>query len=79
MGYTFSQRNGMGPIPIYPQCRPNKPSQISDACRLKFLINDTNLVEEAAIRQIAPMMSLVGLKQGNIASIGNTSCVYQKS
>ena len=79
MGYTFSQRNGMGPIPIYPQCHPNEPSQISDARRLQFLINDMTLVEEAAIRRIAPMMSIVGLKQGNLASRGNTSCVYQKS
>jgi hypothetical protein len=40
---------------------------------------EITLVEEAAIRRIAPMMSIVGLKQGNLASRGNTSCVYQKS
>jgi len=79
MGYTFSQRNGMGPIPISPQCHPKEPSQISDARRLQFLVNDMTLVEEAAIRRIAPMMYFVGLKQGNLASRGNTSCVYQKS
>ena len=50
MGYTFSQRNGMGPIPIYPQCQPNKPSQFSDARKLQFLMRDMTLVEEFAIR-----------------------------
>jgi hypothetical protein len=79
MGLTFSQRNGMGPIPIYPQCQPNEPSQFSDARRLQFLMRDMTLVEEYAIRRIAPMMSIVRLKQGNLASRGNTSCVYQKS
>ena len=43
------------------------------------LVNNLTGAEEAAIRQIAPLISIVSLRNGNIASRGNTSCVYQKS
>jgi hypothetical protein len=35
--------------------------------------------EEAAIRRITPMVSIVRLTQGNLAAKGNTSCLFQKS
>lgn len=35
--------------------------------------------EEAAIRQITPLISIVRLTHGNIGSKGNTSCVWQQS
>ena len=47
MGYTFSQQNGMGPIPIYPQCQPNKPSQFSDALRLLALSANLTILAHA--------------------------------
>ena len=35
--------------------------------------------EEAAIRQITPLISIVRLNHGNLATKGNTSCVWQQS
>ena len=35
--------------------------------------------EEAAIRQITPLISIVRLDHGNLATKGNTSCVWQQS
>ena len=42
-------------------------------------LNNLTGAEEAIIRQIAPLISIVTLCNGNLASRGNTLCVYQKS
>ena len=75
----MSSRNGFGPVPIPPamdECR----SEMVRVWRIIYdLVNNLTGAEEAAIRQIAPLISIVSLRNGNIASRGNTSCVYQKS
>ena len=75
----MSSRNGFGPVPIPPamdECR----SEMVRVWRIIYdLVNNLTGAEEAAIRQIAPLISIVSLCNGNITSRGNTSCVYQKS
>ena len=36
-------------------------------------------IEEAAIRQITPLVSIVKLAHGNIGSKGNTTCMWNHS
>ena len=36
-------------------------------------------IEEAAIRQITPLISIVKLAYGNIGSKGNTTCMWNES
>ena len=78
-GRYLSSRNGFGPVPIPPamdECR----SEMVRVWRIIYdLVNNLTGAEEAAIRQIAPLISIVSLCNGNIASRGNTLCVYQKS
>ena len=69
----------MGPIPTIPPPADDEPRQITVARKLRELLPTLTAVEEAAIRQIAPLLSVIRLAHGNIASRGNTSCVWQKS
>ena len=75
----MSSRNGFGPVPIPPAinvCR----SRMELIWRIIYdFVNDLTGADEAAIRQIAPLISIVSLRNGNIAVRGITSCVYQKS
>ena len=48
-------------------------------CCLFSLLSNLIAAEEAAIRQITPLISIVQLNHGNIGCKGNTSCVWQKS
>ena len=81
MGYSFSQRNGMGPMPVIPPAAVDveEPPQLTAARELRQLLSTLTSAEEAAIRQICPMISIVRLGQGNLAAKGNTSCVWQRS
>lgn len=49
------------------------------ARELQELLSTFTSAEEAATRQIVPMLSIVRLSQGNIGAKGNTSCVWQES
>jgi hypothetical protein len=69
----------MGPIPIIPQQTNMESYHITKARELRNLLSNFTAVEEAAIRQIAPTLSIVRLSQGSLASKGNTSCVWHKS
>jgi hypothetical protein len=69
----------MGPSPIYSRAQHNEPSQLTDARSLQTLMENMTLAEEQAISRIVPMLKIVSLKQGNLASRGNTTCVFQKS
>ena len=78
---AFSSRNGfgpthvIGPTPIHNNDDPN-----FDKCRrLHELMQSLTAAEEAAIRQITPLISIVRLDHGNLATKGNTSCVWQQS
>ncbi len=79
LGFTFSGRNGMGPIPIIPPQTNMESDHITKACELCNLLSSFTAAEEAAIHQIAPTQSIVCLSQGSLASKGNTSCVWHKS
>jgi hypothetical protein len=69
----------MGPIPIIPLHMNVESDHITAACELRNLLSTLTAAEEAAIRQIAPTLSIVHLSQGSMASKSNTSCVWQKS
>ncbi len=80
LGRMFSRRNGFGkrefiPIPV----RLESDINFNIARELQLLLKDFTVVEEAAIRQITPLISMLRLKGGNIGSKGNISCVWQKS
>jgi len=47
--------------------------------QLHELMSSLTAVEEAAIRQISPLISILRLTSGNIGSKGNTTCVWQHS
>ena len=78
----FSRRNGFGKVH-----RPSPPSTEIETKDQNFaiyhelyeLLHTFTAVEEAAIRQIVPLQSIVRLGHGNLASKGNTYCVYKKS
>lgn len=67
----FSIRNGFGPVP--------KPVPGTQAWRLREMLRALTPSEEAAIRQITPLLSIVRLKHGNIGTKGHTACAWQKS
>jgi hypothetical protein len=69
----------MGPIPIIPPQTNMESDHITKARELRNLLSNFIAVEEAAIRQIAPTLSIVRLSQGSLASKRNTSCVWHKS
>ena len=65
LAMPFSRRNGFGKV----HC----PTKLSTQ------LHTFTAVEEAAIRQIVPLQSIIRLGHGNLASKGNTYCVYKKS
>ena len=46
---------------------------------LKLILSSMTCIEEAAIRQITPLISIVNLAYGNIGSKGNTKCMWNDS
>ena len=77
--YTFSVRNGFGPAHTVPEESPDEVENIRLSRELHSLMSSLTAVEEAAIRQISPLISILRLTSGNIGSKGNTSCVWQHS
>ena len=75
----MSIRNGFGPVHIPPAVTLEVIGNEQKWFVLHNALNNLTGAEEAAIRQISPLISIVSLKNGNFASKGNTSCVYQKS
>ena len=67
----FSRRNGFGPIP--------RPAANTMAHQLVTILDAASAAEEAAVRQITALVSIVRLSHGNIGAKGTTSCVWQKS
>ena len=78
-GYKFSLRNGFGPVPRIPILTNESSTQVRNSARLAEVMAMLTPAEEAAIRRITPMVSIVRLTQGNLAAKGNTSCLFQKS
>jgi hypothetical protein len=76
-GYMFSQHNGFEPIANVPTdlFDITEDIHITKARELHYLLDSFTSVEEAAIRQITLLISMLRLSQGNIGSKGNTSCV----
>ena len=68
---VFSTRNGFGPIP--------RPVPNTQHFELTALLASLTPGEEAAIRQVTPLVSIMRLKHGNIGSKGTTTCVWQQS
>ncbi len=79
LGFTFSGRTGMDPIPIIPPQTKMESDHITKARELCNLLSNFTAAEEVAICQIAPTLSIVRLSQGSLASKGNTSCVWHES
>ena len=52
---------------------------INIAIELKEISSTMTCIEEAAIRQITPLISIVKLTYGNIGSKGNTTCMWNES
>ena len=75
----FSQRNGCGPVPTMPPPTDNDSNALVRAREMQPLFNSLTAAEEAAIRQITPLISIIRLKHGNLGTKGNTSCVWQQS
>ena len=76
---SFSFRNGFGPAYKYPTQTFVENMNITNGRRLQSLLMSFTSAEEAAIRQITPLVSLVRLSTGSIGMKGNTSCVWQQS
>ena len=78
---SFSTRNGFGPTHVMnPTPIENNHNANFEKCRrLHELMQSLTAAEEAAIRQITPLISIVRLDHGNLATKGNTSCVWQQS
>ena len=75
-------RNGFGPVKYVTESFAQQYSYDKNHayCRkLQLLLLSFTCVEEAAIRTISPLISIVRLMHGSIKSKGNTSCVWQKS
>ena len=78
----FSRRNGFGKVhrPFEPSTEiETKDQNFAIYHELYELLHTFTAVEEAAIRQIVPLQSIIRLGHGNLASKGNTYCVYKKS
>lgn len=70
----------MGPvIQPAPDTVGNESSNAAKFRELHTLLNSFTSAEEAAIRQITPLVSIVRLAHGNIGAKGNTTCVWQQS
>jgi hypothetical protein len=78
----FSMRNGFGGKIRYPpidDISQDVATNLEKAKELKSLLSSFTAAEEAAIRQITPLLSIVQLKEGNIGAKGNTQLVWQQS
>ena len=78
MARLFSRRNGYGPIPV-PRFHENMSPQQQLAYELDDLLKSLTVAEEIAISPITAFQRLVWLNRGNIATKGNTSCVWKDS
>ena len=81
-GYKFSLKNGFGPIPkthTLLNLRPDACQYTQMSHMLHHLLSSLTPVEEAAIRRVCPLLSVVKLSYGNLGSKGNVSCVFQDS
>jgi hypothetical protein len=79
---VFSTRNGFGGKPYFPPFNDlplNVTQNIAKSRELSKLLSTFTSAEEAAIRQITPLISIVRLKEGNIGAKGNTHLVWQQS
>ena len=75
---NFSQRNGFGPVPSIPGPFKNKNNNIYIARELQILLLSLTAMEEEAIRQVTPLISILRLSHGNIGSEVNTRFVWKK-
>ena len=75
---SFSARNGFGPVPV-PTINDSMNQNIQNWVELDNLLKNMTAAEEAAIRQISPLICIKSLRGGNIAAKGNTDCVWQQS
>ena len=48
---------------------------VSISIELKHILSSMSSIEEAVIRQITPLVSIVKLAHGNIGSKSNTTCM----
>ena len=83
IGKTFSSRNSFGPVQYISDGLVNANIEVDEnykiAHELQHLLLSFTIVEEAAIRSIVPLMSIIRLMHGSIKTKGNTSCVWQQS
>ena len=71
---SFSARNGFGPVPA-PKINDSTNQHIRNWLELDTLLKNMTAAEEAAIRQISPLICMKSLRGGIIAAKGNTHCV----
>ena len=76
---SFSCRNGFGPVPMPPLSVQELFSELWKFQQLHHLLSNLTGAEEAAIRMIAPLVSIVSLKHTSLGMKGNVSCVWQNS
>ena len=74
---TFSHRNQFGPSFTYQINATDR--NISIAIELKHILSSISCIEEATIRNITPLVSIVKLAHGNISLKGNTICMWNHS
>ena len=82
-GRMFSFRNGFGRM-LYTTYSEGLTHSVDDmnylrSYELHRLLSSFTVIEEAAIRTVVPLLSIIRLMHGNIKTKGNTSCVWQKS
>ena len=75
----FARRNGFGPVPLPPAFDENQNNNVNMYRELHDLLTSFTGAEEAAIRQITPLISIVRFPHGSLGSKGNTTCVWQQS
>ena len=75
----FARRNGFGPVPLPPAFDENQNNNLNMYRELHDLLTSFTGAEEAAIRQITPLISIVRFPHGSLGSKGNTTCVWQQS
>ena len=73
---TFARSNGFGPVPQPPAYDGNESVNIKMFRELHGLLKSFTGAEEAAIRQISPLISIVRFPHGSLGSKGNTTCVW---
>jgi len=80
---AFSVKNGFGGKVLLPPPElitdATTVANINKARELSALLLSFTAAEEAAIRQITPLLSIVRLKEGDIGSKGTTHLVWQQS